>query len=369
MWQGRWIRAVALTVFGACALGAPGCGERCRTDHLEGGQAFQAAWGGDIEAMRRLIAQDPGLANARQCPAGATPLHVAAERGHDDVVRLLLEAGATVDSRRIEGLTPLHLAAGVGRFATVRRLLAAGADPNSRESGGWTPLHRAASQGHDNVVRLLLPLGADPRAMDDQRATPLEYAVLNRHHTATELLASRDAAFSTSDSSRAALAQAARDGDAEDVRFLLSKGVELNSAWKGLTPLQHAINPRPPGTADRPDARAMEERQVVELLLTAGANVEVRDKNGRRPLHLAASFGRVDVAELLLGRGAEVDARDTWDWTPLHVAASRREAGMVKLLLEHGADVHARNKAGHSPRDETFGDEQIETLLKNHSIP
>jgi cytohesin len=188
--------------------------------------------------MRRLMAQDPGLANARQCPAAATPLHVAAEYGHDDVVRLLLEAGAAIDSRRIEGLTPLHLAASYGRFPVVKRLLAAGANPNSRESGGWTPLHRAASEGHENVVRLLLAQGADPRAMDHQGATPFEYAFLNRHRTVAELLAAGDAAFSTASSSRAALAKAARDGDAEGVRFLISKGVDVNAVvWNGLTPL------------------------------------------------------------------------------------------------------------------------------------
>ncbi len=39
---------------------------------------------------------------------------------------------------------------------------------------------------------------------------------------------------------------------------------------------------------------------------------------------------------------------------------------MVEVLLEHGADVHARNKAGHTPRDEMFGDKRIETMLKSH---
>ena len=204
--------------------------------------------------------------------------------------------------------------------------------------------------------------------MDDQGATPLEYAVLNRHRTVTELLAARDEGFSTANSSRAALVKAARDGDAEGVRFLISKGVDVNSAWKGLTPLQHAINPVRPGNADRQDARAMAERTVVELLLTAGANVEVRGKNGRRPLHLAASFGRVDMAQLLLARGADVDARDDWGWTPLHVTASQREAAMVKLLLEHGADVNPRNKAGRTPLDEASGDERIETLLKSDPV-
>ena len=278
-----------------------------------------------------------------------------------------LNAGATIDSRRTGGLTPLHLAADHGHFPVAKRLLAAGADANSREGGGWTPLHRAASEGHENVVRLLLAQGADPRATDDQGTTPFEYAFLNRHRAVTELLTARGIAFSGENSGRAALVKAARDGDAEGVRFLLGKGVDVNSLDRnGLTPLQLAINRRPIGNADAQAPRTREEVNVVEILLTAGANVEVRGKEGNRPLHLAAKFGRVDVAELLLARGAEVDARNDWDWTPLHFATSQREAAMVELLLEHGADVHARNKAGHTPRDETFGDKRIETMLKSH---
>ena len=296
--------------------------------------------------MRTLIGRDPSIANARQCPpdemaigrlfawrmsagttsvlhvaarqghhllvglllaAGAevdardreaaTALHVAARSGHDEVVQLLLESGATIDLRRIGGLTPLHLAADHGHFPVAKRLLAAGADANSRESGGWTPLHRAASEGHENVVRLLLAQGADPRAVDDQGTTPFEYAFLCRRRTVTELLTAGGIAFSGENSGRAALVRAARDGDAEGVRFLLGKGVDVNSLDRnGLTPLQLAINRRPAGNTDAQDPGTREEGNVVEILLTAGANIEVRGKEGNRPLHLAARFGRMDVA-------------------------------------------------------------------------
>ena len=118
--------------------------------------------------------------------------------------------------------------------------------------------------------------------MDDQGTTPFEYAFLNRHRAVTELLTARGIAFSGENSGRAALAKAARDGDAEGVRFLLGKGVDVNSLDRnGLTPLQLAINRRPIGNADAQDARTREEVNVVELLLTAGANVEVRGNGGQ----------------------------------------------------------------------------------------
>ena len=309
MSPGRRNRTVLWVALLVCALGASNGGGRCRADDGEHKEAFQAAWRGDIETMRRLIGRDASTTNARQClpdemaigrlfawrmsagttsvlhvtarqghhllvgvllAAGAevdardreaaTALHVAAQYGHDEVVQLLLEAGATIDSRRTGGLTPLHLAADHGHFPVAKRLLAAGADANSREGGGGTPLHRAASEGHENVVRLLLAQGADPRATDDQGTTPFEYAFLNRHRAVTGLLTARGIAVSGENSGRAALVKAARDGDTEGVRFLLSKGVDVNSLDRnGLTPLQLAIKRRPVGNADAQAPRTREE--------------------------------------------------------------------------------------------------------------
>jgi ankyrin repeat protein len=411
-----WWTTIAFTSVIAGALSAVGCSHQCQAGDPRRLAAFEAAWLGDIEKMRGLIAQDRALANARACsPRGdlitwiiawrtgagetsvlhvaarqghddfvrlllasgaevdardrlvATPLHLAAQYGHDEVVGLLLAAHANVDSRKNGGLTPLHLAANYGRFPVVKRLLAARADTNAREGGRWTPLHRAASEGHENVVRLLLAEGADAEAVDDQGASPLQYAVLNRHRAVIELLTAHGVSANGEHSGPSALGQAARDGDPEGVRLLLSKGVDVDVRDKnGLTPLQTAINRRPGGDADWQEARLTEERTVVELLLEAGADVEVRGRNGNRPLHTAAQFGRVDMAELLLLRGAEIDARNDWNWTPLHFAVNQHEADMVAVLLKNGADVHSRNNAGHAPLGEIFGDARIEALLRSH---
>ncbi|MGA5565028.1 ankyrin repeat domain-containing protein [Streptomyces platensis] len=112
---------------------------------------------------------------------GQTPLYLAAVSGQADVVRLLLEAGATPDTESrgepgSEGL-PLCAAACWGHEEVVRALLAHGADPNLREDDGtsFTPLMWAAANGHHRTAQLLLDAQADPDAGHGDR-TPLMVA-------------------------------------------------------------------------------------------------------------------------------------------------------------------------------------------------
>lgn len=64
-------------------------------------------------------------------------------------------------------------------------------------------------------------------------------------------------------------------------------------------------------------------REVVELLIAAGATLQARDDGGLQPLHNACSFGHADVVRALLTAGAAPAARDNWGYTPLHEAAAK----------------------------------------------
>ena len=90
--------------------------------------------------------------------------------------------------------------------------------------------------------------------------------------------------------------------------------------------------------------------QEVTRLLAAGADVNARGLDGAMPLHTAAIENRKEVAELLIRAGANVNAKDTRNgWTPLHVAAVKAEMPLVELLIANGADVNAKNNAGNTP--------------------
>ena len=135
---------------------------------------FTASKAGDVERVKALLKEDPGLVNACAPTLGITPLYQAACEGHVEVVRVLLAHGANVNVPGWEG--PLHIAACEGHVEVVRVLLAHGANVDARDRKGSTALQFAASKGQVEVVELLLAEGAEANARDNEGYNALQYA-------------------------------------------------------------------------------------------------------------------------------------------------------------------------------------------------
>ena len=90
-----------------------------------------------------------------------TSLHIAAERGHECIVDMLLASGAVVDAVDSEGNTPLHRATLKRKLDVVVKLLKHGANPNSVNTKGWTPVHIAVLTGSMELVGALVQHGGD----------------------------------------------------------------------------------------------------------------------------------------------------------------------------------------------------------------
>ena len=131
--------------------------------------ATEAAALGEVDRLAVLLDADPALVEART-PDGFTLLHLAAFFAGVDAVRLLLARGADVDAHGTGWMTgtALHSAVSARDADAVRALLDAGADPNARQQGGYTPLHGAAHNGDAPIVRMLLDAGADPSLTNDE---------------------------------------------------------------------------------------------------------------------------------------------------------------------------------------------------------
>lgn len=111
-----------------------------------------------------------------------TPLWVASQNNHMMVVKLLIDAGAEVDSaKHSDGATPLFKAAQNGHMSVVKLLLDASARPDlAMPSNGATPLFVAAQNGHVSVARLLVEAGA---SKDVVRTTDGMLRVATPFHT------------------------------------------------------------------------------------------------------------------------------------------------------------------------------------------
>ena len=83
-------------------------------------------------------------------------------------------------------------------------------------------------------------------------------------------------------------------------------------------------------------------KEVVELLIAKGADVNAKDMFGKTPLHHAAGYGRKEIVELLIAKGADVNAKGKYGITPLDLADNKEIAA---LLRKHGGKTGAELKA------------------------
>jgi ankyrin repeat protein len=262
---------------------------------LRDGDLPAAAMSGDADAVRRLI--DLGFAVDVVDAQGCTALLRAAGGGHLAVVDLLLARGANPQHAAASGATPLSAAVSMRQIDIVSALLDAGAELEYRLPGGVTVLMLASALGLPDIVARLLTAGANVHAGDAQQLGPLHCAALY--------------GFSARDRSRLLAL----------LDTLLLAGAEPDQAAAGsVTPLLLLLGARAePGTA-------CDEQVVlaaVERLLDEDVSLEVRDPRGFGPLHLAALHGLPLLVQRLLRAGADPDVRDALNRSPREIAVMR----------------------------------------------
>jgi ankyrin repeat protein len=325
-------------------------------------------------------------------PLGAPELIAAAENGDRIAVSRLLDQGAAIDTRAVDGTTALHWAARAERLDTVQLLLESGADPNATDRYGVTPLYLAAENGSTAIIATLLDAGADVEAVAPIGETALMTAARTGVPAAVALLLDRGAVVDARDREfeQTALMLAVREAHPDAIALLLARGADVDARTRvGATPAfvppckgtgcgSEGVGINRGGLPDRgrraaalggmtPLLYAARDGRTAEakLLLAAGADVEIGDANGMRPLLMALLNNQVGVAQLLLAHGADVNADDFWGRTPLFAAVEYRNLDMnnrdedspttnyvdrepllalTTKLIEHGADVNARTR-------------------------
>jgi ankyrin repeat protein len=193
--------------------------------------------------------------------------------------------------------TPLHSAAASGDIATVRRLLAEGTAIDARDGAGATALLVATHANQVETARALIEAGANVNAKDNIEDSPYLYAGARGHLEILKMTLSHGAALnSVNRYGGTALIPASERGHVETVRTLIEAGVDIDHVNKlNWTALLEAIILGDGGE---------QHQQIVDLLVEAGANVNLADGDGVTPLQHARSRGFRRIEAILSAAGA-----------------------------------------------------------------
>lgn len=356
----------------------------------------QAARGGHAECVRVILAHGATadeadsqgrtaliLASAKGCAetvkellrAGANPhacsqigqkraIHLAAQGGYLECVRLLLSVDVTVDEPDSNGLTPIMLACAGGFLDVVKLILSERLKTTGVNAGGcpsrsrpWQPLHVAAYWGHLLTIQFLIEAGAFVDQPAEGGATALTLACSRGHLRVAEWLVKKGADINHAlpVSRRRPIHHAAENGHLELVQFLHCQGADFDSGEvKGVSPLwlasrkghthivgflrEHNVSPtaRTIDTSNCPLHQAAHEghTDVVTALIRHKADVNAVEKDGWSPLMLAARQGHHEIVQLLVGNGAEINLKDQKGATALWFAAQQGHCGVAIMLLD-----------------------------------
>lgn len=172
------------------------------------------------------------------------PIHIAAEKGFINTVRLLLEAGADVFAKNEEERTPLHLAAMKGKTSVVRLIIKHDRTTiNDEDEDSNTPLHLAALSGHNKATVALLECGADIEARNCSLWTPLDCAAAKGFPKTVKILLENDAPVDPMDKSKTTpLHLACMKGHVQVVNILLKWNADVTLRTEKLNCLDLAID-------------------------------------------------------------------------------------------------------------------------------
>ncbi|RUM96676.1 ankyrin repeat domain-containing protein [Pseudaminobacter arsenicus] len=213
------------------------------------------------------------------------------------VASLLLSAVPLVATGEDMSKTPLHAAAGQNNVATIRKLLAEGVKIDARDGSGATALLVATHGNRIEAAKALIEAGADVNAKDNIEDSPYLYAGARGHlEILTMTLAHGADLKSTNRYGGTALIPASERGHVETVRTLIEAGVAVDHVNKlGWTALLEAIILGDGGKR---------HEQIVDLLVKAGADVNLADGDGVTPLQHARTRGFATIEGILTAAGA-----------------------------------------------------------------
>lgn len=357
---------------------------------------YSATLNDELAIMKVLVGDNVDLVKVLE---ERKMIHLAAERGDVDVVRVLVKLGVSPTSKDENGELAIHYAAGAGQLEVIKYLLEAGSEIDAPGKSKRTPLLYAAAEGHDEAVVLLCEKGATVDYKCSKGSTALDLALDFGRIPVACVLVARGAKL---DHQLSHIWDAFEDGNCPVLQFLIEH-------WDESSPVPEEITARLMEVAaerrDEDFAKFLIERkfpvngtelsrttaltiaihedslEMVELLLDNGAET-AESFYRHNPVHLALELGKEEIAHCLAEHDVEFQAnqamfmaireglysfaskllvlgadkpfrwledRDVRGNTLLHVATFHGHMDCTRLLLDSGADIEATNLESETP--------------------
>lgn len=329
-----------------------------------------------------------------------------------DSVEIYIEQGMNVNTRFyhiINDLTPLMVASDYGHLEIVRLLVENGAKINKKsdnwdlQNRKWTALMFASAEGYTDIVKYLHKHGAKINIKNDWGGTALMIASKYGQKDIVEYLCNNEAKINLqSAGGTTALMLASKSGHIDIVKFLLEEGASVRHKYtsymyeqykevsRGKTALMFAADKghkeiiellieygadidahRETGESSFIIAVQKEDTTMMHFLLEKGANINFKGKDGKTALMEVIELEKNwELVRFLIEHNEDVNVKDTkWGWTAIMYATNKGQSDAVILLIENGADLTLTDIDGQTVFDiaKKFNKTDILELLNSQS--
>nr|QHX41565.1 transient receptor potential cation channel subfamily A member 1-like [Octopus vulgaris] len=295
---------------------------------------------GDLTSFEKYFNKNPDRLHTRNTKR-QTVLHLAAEKGHEDILLFSLANGAEIDAEDNKGCTPLHVAI-MNQFPKcVNILLKYGCNPHIYNLQEQNAIQLACELDFDDVLLVLLKYKSiDVNAWNKDGNTPLHCtASKDSYKCAKILLENGSLLCQTCEIGFYPIHTAALSGSAKTLNvffeFVSDQGKDLSRALSYVdkdnnVPLHSAVRSG--------------SLEVVRVCLEAGSRIDLKQDDLYNPLHLASAQGNLDMVSLMSELQEEsfmkaLRQKDILEMTPLHRATLFNHGHIIEFLISKGADL------------------------------
>ncbi len=305
---------------------------------------FEAIHKGDLDAVKEAfnpIFLFPAVDVNCHYYHDETPLISAVCGKNVDIVKFLLEKKANVNLAGADGRSPFLWAASWGNFDMMKLLMNAGADIYATDNAGKNALYYLNDSNSidkkqcETAERYLIECGVKPNIMLSCGRSMLEDAIVDDNENYARYLLEKGG-FSEQSQLQSALCLAMQRNMSELGKELVKTGVDVNvtGGYDKTTPLMSAAYNG--------------DMEMVKFLISAGADIHKKDKNGATVMKYAAGSGQVEMVQFFEEKGIALDEPDNQGSTPFMYAAFCEKREMLTYLANRGVNIDAQDKDGYT---------------------